>query len=170
LQQAGRLDEALEHLEQAREIGIVSGVSRAFGPDIYSILCDIHIERGDFDAARATVKDGLELARAIESTRGEALMLACDAEAEIGSGSGTGSEGFADRVEASLDAATQLAANLENRRVEPRILRVRAELARARGDESTYVDHLREAAALYRAVGQSFAASRLEKQLAGPRS
>jgi hypothetical protein len=78
--------------------------------------------------------------------------------------------GFADHAEAALDASAQLAVNAENRRVEQRIMRVRAELARARGDESTYAEQMRASADLHRAAGQSFVAERLEEQLAGPAS
>ena len=66
------------------------------------------------------------------------------------------------------ELATVLAADLPNRRVAPRILRVRAELAHARGDVSMHEELLRDAAARYREAGEIWMADRLEHQLDSP--
>jgi class 3 adenylate cyclase/tetratricopeptide (TPR) repeat protein len=164
LHQAGRLDEALEHLDQSHQIGIASGVSRNFAPSIYATLFDVHLQLGDIEAARAAAADGLEISRALHSVRGEAELLACAAEVEIAARS----EGFEEFAGSALDSAAELAADLTNLRIAPRVVRVRAELARARGDESMYAARMREAAAGYREAGQVWRADQLEAQISAP--
>jgi len=69
LHELGRVDEALAQLDQHRALARASGTSLA---EIYSMTCaaQIHLDRGDLDAARQAADEGIALAESLGSRHG----------------------------------------------------------------------------------------------------
>jgi tetratricopeptide (TPR) repeat protein len=72
-------------------------------------------------------------------------------------------------IEAALDRTEELVASVEGRSLSPRILELRGRLAAALGDTPAADRALRHALAIYRTIGATGHAHRLERDIAGGR-
>jgi tetratricopeptide (TPR) repeat protein len=158
---AGRLDEALEQLEQARVLSIDRKVGKGFAvTTVLPLLATIQLRRGDIDAASAAAKHGIELARAMGYRHGEATNLLLLAHALLASGDVDGGG-------ARLAQASALAAAMPDARgLAPRIEEAHADLARRRRDAVGCERALREAARMHRENGEEWLATQAEAQIA----
>jgi adenylate cyclase len=157
---AGRLDEALEQLEQARVLSIDRNVSKGFAVRaVLPLLSATQLRRGDIDAACAAAKHGVELSRSMGYRHGEStnlLMLACSLLAA----------GDVDGAEARLAQASALAAAMPDAHdLPPRIEETHAELARHRRDAVGCERALREAARMHRENGEEWLAAQAEARI-----
>lgn len=91
------------------------------------------------------------------------MLLACVAEAQIASGT------IDEQAEAGLERAIEIAANQHDLRVLPNLARVRALLAKIRGDTEGFTQRMQEASALYRAVHETWLADQIDEQLEAAR-
>jgi class 3 adenylate cyclase/tetratricopeptide (TPR) repeat protein len=158
---AGRLDEAVEHLEQGNTLG----VERRFQlpkvlPDATQLLCEAHLRRDDPEAARRVAERGVALAAKIGLRYAEATAQATLGRVRAAIGDAAGAE-------AALARATELATAIGARDVAAMVAEGRAELARLRADEAGHRAALTEAARLHRANGAEGFAALVEARLDG---
>jgi tetratricopeptide (TPR) repeat protein len=158
---AGRLDEALEQLEQARVLSIDRNVGKGFAVRaVLPLLSATQLRRGDIDAACVAAKDGIELARSMGYRNGEATNLLVLASSLLAAGDVDGGE-------ARLAQASALAAAMPDARdLPPRIEEAHAELARHRRDAVGCERALREAARMHRENGEEWLAAQAEARIA----
>ncbi len=156
---AGRLDEALEQLEQALVLAIDRAVSKGLAVAVgLPLLAETQLRRGDVDAARATAERAIQLARAMGYRHAEATHLILLAGALVAHGDAAGGE-------ATLDQASELAAVMNARDLLPRIEEARAELARCRHDGVGCERALRAAAQMHRENGEEWLATQAEARI-----
>jgi tetratricopeptide (TPR) repeat protein len=155
LRAAGRLDEALEQLEQAKAIGIDGRSMRHLAPVILTSLSATELGRGAAGAAQQAAEYGIELSREMGLRHGEATCQVARARALVTSGDG-------EAAEAALARAAELATVVGARDLPPRIEEARAELARQRNDDAGCERALRAAARLHRENGEEWLATQAE--------
>jgi class 3 adenylate cyclase/tetratricopeptide (TPR) repeat protein len=156
---AGRLDEALDHLEKAKNIGVDRGMLRQAGVAFtLPLLSETHARRGDVAAACDAAELGVELSREMGYRHAEAKNLVALAVALTLSGE-------ADRAAAALTEAAELTTQIGARDLPPFVEEARAALARLRGDAASHERALREAARLHRENGEEWLAAQAEKKL-----
>jgi hypothetical protein len=157
---AGRLDEAVEQLEQAMVLGIdragLKGLAAYAG---LPLLAETQLRRADLGAARAAAERGIELARAMGYRYSEATNLVALATVLVAGGNAAGAE-------ATLAHALELATALNARDLLPSIEEARAELARHRKDAAGCERALRAAARLHRENGEAWLATQAEARIA----
>jgi tetratricopeptide (TPR) repeat protein len=155
----GRLDEALEQLEQSLELAIdrAQGKHYAAGEGV-PLLAEIQLRRGDILAARTASERGLELARSMGFRHSEARngILMARALAAAGDAAGAAS---------ALTHASELATALAARDLLPSVEEARAELARLRGDHAVCERALRAAARMHRENGEEWQAKEAEARI-----
>jgi class 3 adenylate cyclase len=155
LRGAGRFDEAVEQLEQAKVIGIDGRVMRHLAPGILTGLAATELERGDAGTARRAAEYGIELSREMGLRHGEATCQVALARALVASQD-------SEAAEAALARAAQLAAATGARDLPPRLEEARAELAQLRGDTAGRERALRAVARLHRENGEEWLAAQAE--------
>jgi ATP/maltotriose-dependent transcriptional regulator MalT len=157
---AGRLDEALEQLEQARVLSIDRNVGKGFAVRaVLPLFSTTQRLRGDIDAACIAAKQGIELSRSMGYRHGEATNLIVLARALLAAGD-------VDGAEARLAQASALAAAMPDARdLPPPIEEVHAALARHRRDAVGCERALREAARMHRENGEEWLAAQAEARI-----
>ena len=157
---AGRLDEALEQLEQARVLAIDRAQGMPFAAaETLPLLAEVRLRRGDVAAARAAAERGGELAGAIGFRHAEAANEIALARALVAGGD-------AAAAESALARASELTAALDARDLLPRVEEARAELAQLRGDAAGREHALRAAARMHRENGEEWQATQAEARTA----
>jgi ATP/maltotriose-dependent transcriptional regulator MalT len=156
---AGRADEALEQLEQA----LVLAIDRAQGgpfaaAEVFPLLAQTQLRRGDVGAARTAAERGVELARRFGFRHAVASNEILLASARIAGGDAAGAE-------AALAHALELATALAARDLPPLIEEARAELAQLRSDAAGCEQALRTAARMHRENGEEWLATQAEARL-----
>ena len=159
LRAAGRFDEAVEQLEQAKGIGLDGRVTWHLAPAILTSLSASELGRGAADAARQAAEYGIEVSREMGLRYGEAACQVALARALVASQD-------SEAAEAALTRAAELAAAVGARDLPPRIEEARAELAQLRGDAAGRERALREAAQLHRDNGEEWLEAQAEARLA----
>jgi class 3 adenylate cyclase/tetratricopeptide (TPR) repeat protein len=156
---AGRLDEALEQVDQALVLAIDRAISKPFAaaPGL-PLLAEIQLRRGDIGAARAAAERGIELARAMGYRHAEANNLIALARALV-------ADGDTAAADTTLAQASELATALEARDLLPRIEEARAELARHRNNHAGCERALRAAARMHRENGEEWLATQAEARI-----
>jgi adenylate cyclase len=156
---AGRLEEALEQLEQSLVLAIdrAQGKHYAAGESV-PLLAEVQLRRGDIPAARAAAERGLELARSMGYRHSEARNGILMARALAAGGDAAGAE-------SALARASELAAALAARDLLPLAEEARAELARLRGDDAACERALRAAARMHRENGEDWQAAQAEARV-----
>jgi MalT-like TPR region len=156
---AGRLDEAVEQLENAKAFALDRALYRPAGVAFtLPLLCETQLRRGDAAAARRTAAHGVELAREMGYRHAEATNLVALAAARTASG-------HVREAETALIRAAELTAELGARDLPPLIEGARAELVGLRGDAAARERALREAARLHRENGGEWLAAQAEARI-----
>ena len=156
---AGRIDEALEQLEQPLEIAIDRDVAKGLAVNIgLSLLAATQLQRGDLGAARVAAERGIELARVMGYRHGEATNRIALSHVQVAAGDLAAAD-------VTLVRAAELANALSARDLPPRIEEARAELVRLRGDAAASERALRAAAQLHRANGEEWLATVAEARI-----
>ncbi len=156
---AGRLDEALEQLEQAMVLAIDRALSKGIAAWLgLPLLAETQLRRGEIGAACAAAERGIELSRGMGYRHAEATNRIALARALVAAGDPTGAE-------ATLAHASALATALDARDLPPRIEEARAELALHRNDPAGHERALRTAARLHRGNGEEWQATQAEARI-----
>ena len=156
---AGRMDDALEQLEQALEIAIDRDVMKGLAVNVgLPLLAATQLRRGDLSAARAAAERGIELARVIGYRHGEATNWIALSHVQVAAGDLAAAD-------VTLARAAELAQVLSACDLPPCIEEARAELARVRGDAAGSERALRAAAELHRANGEEWLATQAEVRI-----
>jgi len=155
---AGRYDEAADHIERAIETGRTVALNNAALISL-PLLAEIHLKRGDADAAIAAAQGGIELSQRIGYAHSEATSGLWLARAQIAAGDLA-------NAETGIAVAADRAKALGARDLLPGIEEARAELARSRGDAAGCEHALRAAAHLHRENGDEWLASQAETRIA----
>jgi ATP/maltotriose-dependent transcriptional regulator MalT len=136
-------------------------VGRALLPLVLAGLAEAHLALGEPTEAVATAREGIDLGSAGGCLYYEALAQLALAAALLAT------DGVVSRaeIESTLERAEHLVASIEGRALSPRILELRGRLAAAVGDAPTSDRTLREALALYHAIGATGHAERLAQEL-----
>jgi class 3 adenylate cyclase len=159
LLRAGRLDEALEQLEEALLLGIDRGVQKGLAiQQGLPLLAETQLRRGDIPAARTAAERGVELARAMGYRHAEATNGIMRARALVAGGD-------AAAAASALADASELATALDARDLLPRVEEARAELARLRSDPAGCEHALRTAARMHHENGEEWQATQAEARL-----
>jgi class 3 adenylate cyclase len=156
---AGRLDEALEQIEQALVLAIDRAVLKGLAvAKALPLLAETQLRRGEVGAAHVAAERGIELSQAMGYRHAEATNLVVLARALVAGGDAAGAD-------ATLAHASELATALDARDLPPRIEEARAELARHRHDDVECERALRAAARLHRENGEEWLATQAEARI-----
>jgi class 3 adenylate cyclase/tetratricopeptide (TPR) repeat protein len=166
---AGLWDEALDALGQALEAPRIHGIRLAHEPAILSQMALAHAGLGDAARARELARQAVPLAqeRLAKPAECEAELIRADILLRLDRPQLNEADTRAE-IEAALDAASALAAEMDARSFEPFICEQRGRLARATGDEETAQRQLREAHRLYTEMAASGHTERLAAELGDP--
>jgi class 3 adenylate cyclase/tetratricopeptide (TPR) repeat protein len=158
---AGRWDAALDLLGRALDAPRIHGIRLAHEPAILSQMALAYARLGDAPRARELARQAVPLARErlakiaeceAELARTEILLRLDEFDART-------------EIEAALDTASALAAEMDAKSFEPFIFEQRSRLARAAGDEETTRRHLRDAHRFFSEMGATGHAERLAREL-----
>jgi len=153
---AGRLDEALEQLEQARALAIDRAQGKHYAAEEgLPLLAKIQLRRGDIGAARAAAERGIELSRGMGYRHSEAKSGILLARTLVASGDSAGAE-------SALALASELVTELDARDLLPLVEEARAELAHLRNDATGCERALHAAARMHRENGEEWLATQAE--------
>ena len=130
-------------------------------PGWLALLSEAHLALGERDEALAAAREGIALGAAGGSRFFEAQAQIALARALLAPGDGA----LRAEIEAALDRAERLVDAIDGRVLSPRILETRGRLANALGDAAAAEQALRQALDLYRAIGATGHAERLEREL-----
>jgi hypothetical protein len=152
---AGRLEEAIGHLEQSVVLALDRGMLEGFAANqSLPLLAETHLRLGAPAAARAAADRGIAVACGFGYRHAEARNGIWLARALIAAGG-----------EMALVRTAELATAIEARDLRGVLEEVRAELAELRGDTAAAELSRREAARLHRDNGEEWLASQVEARI-----
>ncbi len=158
----GQWDEAREALQTSVSIANKLGTGRQWLPCTLSLLSEAHLALGDTAEAVATARESIQIAK-------EGVIQYFEARSQIALAAAlmeTGGPVPAAEIETALKRAEHLVETVEARSLTPQILEKRARLAAKLGDTEESSRLMHEALDVYREIGATGHAARLERELA----